>query len=261
MSDTDLLNLALDLGDRISEEIRECYPRSWKEDIITYKIVEQVFGSLANIVISEGRGTFQTVWDAYKLSGNCETRFGDIAIFIKLVRPNTLPLEGIAFLEAKRIYEPEMTFKAVKLDQLRRIHNNSPAAQLLLYDHRGYTATNDIISLRCPTTTNAICIPLNIALGVGAVDTNLYQFGSPLSVQLVTRYLLGYDLDMRQETLEFVKNAEPDEGAPRYLIIIGVAADELTPILPDLTSSKYERIIIDTDKPDDSLSGKGPGDL
>ena len=45
---------------------------------------------------------YAVAWDAVKLKGKAETRFGDIGVFVRLRYPNGIQLEGVGFVEAKR---------------------------------------------------------------------------------------------------------------------------------------------------------------
>lgn len=236
----------------IGKVIKDSHPRSWHEDIITDKIVENVFSKISSINIAGYNSSFYTSWDAYKFSGSAEHKYGDIGIFVEIYRPNMRPISGLGFLEARKIYD-NGNFNAVEMKQLRRIQSNSPFSQLLLYDYNEiYNGIDDIVTIpKFPFyLSHTSCMPLYNVFHTKYFDRNLYQFGTSLAYQILFRYLLGYDLDTRQTVIDSVKSGNPDHGAPRKLILIGVGFDGLAPTLPQIDTEKYQRIADDDgDKP------------
>jgi len=80
-----------------------------------------------------------TSWDAYKLKGTSEQTHGDIALIVKIHLETDKTIEGIAFLEAKRITHGSTTssgsFSSIKWDRLKIYSDSSPAHYTILYDY------------------------------------------------------------------------------------------------------------------------------
>lgn len=108
---------------------------AWHEDTITHNILRKFRKQLRNLTIKYDKRNFiYTNANFYKNSGNVETKFGDIAIILQISYDDANIIEGVAIIEAKRIYPKTKRFDAVKIDQLERILNNATHSYLILYD-------------------------------------------------------------------------------------------------------------------------------
>jgi len=235
----------------ICQVVQRCYPTSWDEDHITYSITDEL-GSLGTLQITGLHRPFYVVWDARKFTGPTETAFGDLGVLVSLTAWDGQQLEGIGFLEAKKRSPETLSFDAVRKGQLTRIEKNAPRARLLLYDNLDITDFGDNLPMASMVprsrslgemlfgreeevrvaVTQAVAVPLNLALAVNNFKTSLYKYSLPLSVQLCGRYLRGLDLEFDEKILRQAKGFIERRGGPRYLLLIGISNAEGEPVLP-----------------------------
>ena len=115
----------------INEVLLNCFPRNWDEDFITRSIISNLRDHFIHSVIETdkvyGHNT-NINWDLYKNTNrhNAEYRYGDIGILVKLDFGKNKSIEGVAFLEAKRIYhnfsdDNKSSYKALSKSQLIRL--------------------------------------------------------------------------------------------------------------------------------------------
>ncbi len=77
---------------------------------------------------------------------------------------------------------------------------------------------------------------LTLALTTGLNSTALYKYSIPLSVQLCSRYLRGFDLEFKDDSISKVERFINRTGGFRTLLLVGVSTAEAEPILPDWVS-------------------------
>jgi hypothetical protein len=74
-------------------------------------------------------------WDAFKLIGDIESHFGDIAIIVRTSLGSGKILEGVGFIEAKRISPATKEFDGItRWEQLELMLHNAPHHCTLLFD-------------------------------------------------------------------------------------------------------------------------------
>lgn len=199
-------------------------------------------------------------WDIYKNTKEqgIEQKHGDIGVLVQLRFDQDKILEGVAFLEAKRIYhdqndDTKSKFSALDTVQLKRYCENSSFHRTVFYDYIKTTKSPVAISLTLPTRH---------LLTIDKDNRNIYPHCEPLSYCLTNRYFQGYELDFDENLVKSVKGFLDSHGGVKYLI---VAQSTLSPKLePDPTLIKINKNIyktINTPEPDNTPRNtpKGPG--
>ncbi len=210
----DFSEFVLKLEDAIGTVVRRAAPLSWDENHISYSVLSAVRSTLNGAQIRGLHRPCRIAAQAYKLRGNPERRYGDIAVLVRLTSWDGEVLEGVGFLEAKKRSLAGPAFDAFKLPQVRRINRSAPRAQLLLYDAADITGFADNSALlihpfEWPAPwapflvpkTHALCTPLSTAVQIGRCSPSLHKYGLPLSVQLACRFLRGFDLEFAKAPL------------------------------------------------------------
>lgn len=196
----------------IRSAISSCYPRSWNEDHITYTWLEKLRGATPKIFVPNSP-RIRVLWDAYKMDGKLEEDNGDVAFLIKVTFPNQNTLSGVAFLEAKRIYDSGR-YDALKWAQLKHMTDHSSHHHLLLYDFQEQEIQHPLTWGCCfggPCFCDAdenkaigIVVPTFHALAYEEKSRSLTTIGYRLSEQIMLRYFRGLDLNFDQTLVENV---------------------------------------------------------
>lgn len=117
--------------------ISQCQDVDWNEDLITFKIVENLRGILAtyklpDIVDNYSGNKFN--FEAYKLTGKAEQSHGDIAVIItRKFLGKDIPISGVAFYEAKASSSGYRQYPSFCIQQLRRLVTHTPKLSYLIY--------------------------------------------------------------------------------------------------------------------------------
>jgi hypothetical protein len=238
---TDLLEKTID------SFIKNLTPHEWDEDFITRGLLKHLRSSLSGIKLKGKDYRKNIKWEPYKLTGNPETKFGDIALVVNISYKDGTNINGAAFLEAKIRYREETTFDAMKDTQAKRILTNAPRAQYLLYDYEDITNFLDIPSeirffdyrrsafVPFIPKTRSVCVPLNLADSSGIEDTLLYRYGTPLSFMLACRYFQGLDLEFDDISKKVATGYLEQFGKPRYILKIDITEEGAEQMGSELT--------------------------
>ncbi|ACY47079.1 hypothetical protein Rmar_0171 [Rhodothermus marinus DSM 4252] len=206
----------------IRKNIKESYPRDWDEDFITRSLLKSLRTELPQPTSIHlhpytkpdlRHHKVEVKWDAYKMTGGKENKFGDVAILVVTKYPDGDTIKGVAFLEAKKRYKNSSHFRAIDFEQLKRITDNAPRASLLLYDF------NIINQYWWPTYI--VTVPADLVIATHKKDISLYKFSKPFSAALLN-YLLGFDLEHTEKALSIAKGYQTEYGTPLYLMVIRV---------------------------------------
>lgn len=267
---------ACDFLFRIENIIKKAanFPWNWDEDCITRSLLKsmlEIFGTRIEIYLDEPfsflpinmsfpSGYAQQViveWEAYKMSGRDENKFGDVAILVAIKYHDGDKVEGVAFLEAKKIYENTHNFEAMDFDQLKRIIEHAPKASVLLYDfdpiiYRHFCDFDSIYSYRrfyshrrfylhrryqSGWRTHAVTVPIDLVIAKQKKDRSLYKFSMPFSVQLMM-HLLGFCLHHDDEPITiargYQKKYRDQEKYPLYLLVARVGIGERPPSIDEV---------------------------
>jgi hypothetical protein len=262
VSSTSICICQLDHIDQIiHREVVQCHPRYWSEDHITCSWLKKLISEWPSINLAP-HPTISVHWDAYKIDGSLEQENGDVAFLIDINFDNGNTLQGVGFLEAKRIYDTGR-FDALKWAQLRLLSSNSSHHQLLLYDHNPistqYSLGTCLPCDYCPCCDDrdsyccepseisaAIVMPTVHAIAYEEKGKNLEGIGHRLSEQIVLRYFRGLDLDFDADLVKRVLAGAA--GGAKFLAVATIyigdgantsdtsGAQERKPIKPDEAS-------------------------
>jgi hypothetical protein len=228
----------------ISGAIAEIRKQHWKEDYASMKWMDALRTSLPHVEITDLGRPYAMAWDAMKLDGRRETNYGDVGVFVRIDYPNGVQVEGIGFIEAKRIYPALEVYDQLDHEQLTRMVNKVRYHRLGLYErtpipeavfgltgHGIASAFDHHAKLVQPgwRSVLAAVVPSTVALDLrGNRPSDLHPACLPLSYQLCARYLGGYDLETRADIVADVKAG--GIGAPTFLLISHVViGGETTP--------------------------------
>jgi hypothetical protein len=239
----------------ITSALGKCYPRNWKdEDHLTRSVLEALVEEYEGVELSKDKivaDSTKCLWDVYKNTKQhgLEQKHGDIGVLVQLHFSKDTVLEGVAFLEAKRIYHDPFNsakseFKALDFDQLERVCGNSTCHRTLLYD----CVVEDKVKY-----AYALTIPTRHFIALGEKSRDVYDFCEHFSYCLINRYFQGYELDFDPQKVAAAKGFLDANGGVDYLIVAQTAMRpglDFNPIL--LNDNVYE--VLETDDPD-----PGPG--
>ena len=227
-----LLKFSQTLEEMIQEEITDAYPAEWDEDYITRRILVAIKSMSYSQV--EFLTTFNNVFiAAFKLKGNLEFAFGDIAFVLDIEYKDGDKLKGIACLEAKKRYQNSNEYKALDFNQMKRIYNNAPSSRLLLYNYQfmsslaptGLDNNKNAATGVLPKipATNTSVLPVNTAIHINMKTDNLHKLSIPFSYQFAFRYLFGMDLEFNKDMLnDIIGSVNDHKLLPKYVVMVTV---------------------------------------
>lgn len=195
----------------------------WDEDNISYRLVEGLQNLLNGRQIDYDHFRKNVSLKAYKQQGAQETAHGDIAILVNIQFSDGETLKGVAFLEAKRLFNSGY-FESIDLNQLARIRDNVPYAQVLQY----YPSPAPFL-LKFPFDSgfrsSMWVAPINtsheLLKQIPAKDNHkVIRVSFPLSQFITGRILWGKDLDFRPELYDDVLKAVDKKINPKYLCVL-----------------------------------------
>jgi len=227
-----LLKFSQTLEEKIQEVIADAYPADWDEDYITRRILVAI-KSMSNSQV-EVLTSFNNIFiAAFKLKGNLEYMFGDIAFVLDIEYKDGNKLKGVAYLEAKKRYHNINEYKALDFGQLKRIYNNAPSSRLLLYNYQfmsslaptGLDNNKNAASGVLPKipATNTSVLPVNTAIHINTKTDNLHKFSIPFSYQFAFRYLFGMDLEFDEDMLNSIIGSVSNQKLlPKFVVMVTV---------------------------------------
>ncbi|EJN6960581.1 hypothetical protein ACPV30_04105 [Photobacterium damselae] len=247
-----------------SQALAECYNTShidgWNENYITTSLLK----SLEKIGLEiDWTDKYQKVkWEGFKLRGNPEFEFGDIAVVVRIWVTSERYVDGIAFYEAKRQFfrdnNSPIGFSSLKIDQLSRIHEYTHASNVLLYDVDISEETALASSVAMPFVKELA--EANLASSSGRI---LHHYGEPWVTSLANN-LLGLHLDFREDVVESIKNSTDTYRKPKFILNASVALSKvLEPKLDNsfVNKNDYEHWIKKDEpkpKPKNTIKYDGP---
>lgn len=239
----------------VNNALETCFPRDWKdEDHLTRTLLSALRNEHSNVAIKKekivGKNS-KCHWDIYKNTKELgiEMKHGDIGVLVQLRFDETNMLEGVAFLEAKRIYhdmkdDSKSKFSALNKSQLKRYCSNSSFHRTVFYDCFQSNGGNSAIALTLPTRH---------LLSINKNNRDAYPYCERLSYCLTNRYFQGYELDFDPKLVKSVKGFLGVNGGVKYLIVAQSTLSpelELNPELIEINRNIYADI--DTPDPDNT---------
>lgn len=211
----------------INQAIAICFNNrhigGWQENHITTQVLEAVEKIGKEFDWEEYPQRVR--WEAYKLNGNLEHAFGDIALFARVWLSEDRFLDGVAFYEAKRQYYKETGepagFSSVKKEQLSRLSSSTHASQVLFYDADAEK------SQVCVTSVPTVFVKELAEVDLVATSGRLiHRYGNSWIISLGNNFR-GFGLDFRPESIAAVKSAAESHDAPSVILNIGVGMTHL----------------------------------
>ncbi|MHC0522942.1 hypothetical protein [Vibrio harveyi] len=225
------------------ESIKHCLTNyeigMWKEDFITAEILKRL-NELPTASIQRESGYKNVSWEAFKFSGKPEYTFGDIAIIVKVEFSNGASLEGVAYIEAKRIYHSkkyeQCSFSSIDWEKLEEYSSPSHAHYVVLYD----VDEKSDLEFICNT------IPTKHLLEIRNNKRDIYPFCEYFHQLMCFRLLMGYGLDFDPQAVINAKGFGTSNSIPKYVLTATVKHSPkpelaLEPII--VNNNLYESII------------------
>jgi hypothetical protein len=243
----------------IQTAVVKAYPTAWDEDHITFSIVQKLYEQLRDQTIEGLTRPFTVQWTAFKATGKLEHNHGDLAVLVRYKSWESEILEGVGYLEAKRIYprhDEYERYDAFNSSQLRRINDRTNYPLLLLYDYRRILDFADSLlfqpfisrprssmSFTSPFT-HAVVVQGSLVLELNDCSRRLHKYSMPLSHQICARFLQAKDLDFDRNSVEAAKgNRGSDLRRPSYLLVANVSAGNADSLRTDdakINSGSFE---------------------
>ena len=241
----------------ISNVLSSAYPRNWDEDFITRDILRELRKNYKDVEITHDKvfkKSTRLSWDIFKNTkkGGIEQKHGDIGILVQMLYPNGNSIEGVAFIEAKRIYFPEEKFTALKLDQLEILSNNSFSHRTVFYDYVKWSdGTQEPLILGLPTKH---------LIALDDKTRGVYPYCEQYSYILTNRYLQGYELDYSQESIDGLKGLINSNGGVDYLIVAQTTSSPDVELdLKNIEFNKEMYTSINNEEPDNTPTNNSGG--
>ena len=239
----------------VSNALGKCYPRDWKdEDHLTRSLLSALRDEHSNVTIEKDNCSGKKLkchLDIYKNTKEqgIEQKHGDIGVLVQLHFDESKMLEGVAFLEAKRIYhdstdDKKSKFAALDKSQLKKYCNNSSFHRTVLYDYRKKDNDYSGVSKTLPTRH---------LLTIDKSNRDIYTYCEYFSYCLTNRYFQGYELDFNPDLVNAAKGFLGANGGVKYLIVAQATLSpnlELNPKLIEVNRDVYTRL--DSSEPDNT---------
>lgn len=212
----------------------------WSENYITTRVLGAI-EDVGTELVWEGLNQ-KIAWEGYKLTGANETKYGDIAVFVRVSLLNDRFIEGVAFYEAKRQYfdrQGEVEgFKSVKAEQFSRISRASSASNVLLYDvdprtKRAYAGSIPTEIMKELTEAGYVAVAKRAVHGYG--ESWLSFLGANFK---------GFGLDFAEAAVQSVKELAQTADAPFTIMNVAVGKAGQNPSLNPYFSQlpNYEQV-------------------
>lgn len=146
-----------------------------------------------------------TLWDCYKLNGNKETSYGDIAVIVRIYISDDDYIEGVAFYEAKTqiLKNGIMTFSSIDDEQIKRVSEKTSASNFVFYslgNNEEYPSANYM-------PTALLSSLLSKESGESKVTKrDVYKYGKSWVYGLADNFI-GFGLDFDYHNVNLIKNS------------------------------------------------------
>lgn len=250
------------IQESVDELISNCPDVDWNENLLTYKLIENLRYILSNykmpgIIDEFYENKFN--FEAYKLTGNAEQSHGDIAIVVTRKFGNrSKPISGVAFYEAKASaagrYDSS-NYPSFCIQQLRRLVTNTPKLNYLLYSkNKKKVSIRDWPTIEDPTSdhrewnldgsnTNAIVIDANFLKECRNIEMATRTVGLPFGEHFVNRVLSGRDLDYSRSVDKTIKRwLKHTRRSSPYVISVSIQEEFNEPFSNQLELPGFEKV-------------------
>lgn len=211
----DFSKWAQDIYQVACDSIWHCLKNSktgkWKEDFITAEILERL-NELPVYSLRQEAGYKNVALESFKFSGNPEYAFGDVAVVVKVEFEKGKSIEGVAYLEAKRIYHKkkneQCSFDSIDWGRLEDYASSSHAHYVMLYD----VDLNSDIEFICKT------ILTRHFLEIRKNKRDVYPYCEYFHQLMCFRLFMGYGLDFDPQAVESAKGFGESNLFSKYLL-------------------------------------------
>lgn len=200
--------LADDIQTAIDYIISNIQDVDWNEDLITFKIVENLRSILASYKLPDVVNSYPSnkfSFEAYKLTGKAEQSHGDIAVIVtrKFIGKD-IPISGVAFYEAKAssVGHEYCRYPSFCIQQLRRLVTHTPKLSYLIYNRQkqevaisDWPLTEHEYNRSDCERVHAITIDANFLKQYRSIESASLAVGQSFGEHFVQRVLSGRDLD------------------------------------------------------------------
>lgn len=253
--------IADQIQETVDEIISHCPDCDWNEDLITYKIVENLRNILSHYRLPDVENNYATDkfnLEAYKLTGKAEQSHGDMAVIITRKIPyGERLISGVAFYEAKAsgssYYESDR-YPSFCIQQLRRLVTHTPKLNYLIYNKnkRKINNTNwpsieeynkhDERNLN-GEYVNALTIDANFLKQCRNIDVATNFVGQSFGRHFVDRVLSGRDLDYSRSVDETIRRwlKHTRRSAP-IIVSVSVYEEPKDMFYTQLEFPEFERV-------------------
>ncbi|MHA4868693.1 hypothetical protein ACXZ1M_13435 [Duganella sp. PWIR1] len=209
----------------VAAVLPECFEdgaiSGWQEDYITTRLLSVL--KRTGTELSWDDAGQKTTWQAFKLRGLSERKFGDIALLVRVYLGPADFLEGVAFYEAKRgYYGPHghpQGFLALRPAQLSAIHQTTHAGHVLFYEVQSNpTKGYEGIATAVPTAF------VNKLRQDDAVRhaARLRSLGRPW-IENLGANMRGFNLDFSPDAVNAIKRAADSLRPPSVVLQVAIS--------------------------------------
>lgn len=187
----------------------------WKEDFITAEILERL-NELPVYSLRQAGGYKNVALESFKFSGKPEFTFGDIAIVVRVEFEKGKSIEGVAYLEAKRIYHKEnneqCSFDSIDWGRLEHYASSSHAHYVILYDVYADADADRDAEFICKT------ILTRHFLEIRKNKRDVYPYCEYFDQLMCFRFFMGYGLDFDPQAVKSAKGFGESSLFSKYLL-------------------------------------------
>lgn len=179
----------------------------WDENTITGNLIDDIINHFHQLKSSDFK------MNVFKLNGECEKKFGDIAFIVRTRMKNGKILKGAAFIEAKKEYEESGAYDSFDINQIKRFIENTTHSFYCFYSHNNFFPILE---------SKYLFHKINNSLIAPNKQTNetLFTTISPFSlIDQIERFINSYDLDYSRDTMNIALGFEIKKGCPKHIII------------------------------------------
>jgi len=223
-------DLTHDMGKIIYATLDKCIEGDWDENYITRSLLSNIRDYFSQVHLNEdekqGKPSVCQI-QAYgnRKKNNYEPDFGDIGILVRLNLGEGRILEGVALLEAKRIYTSDEgidnvktpEFSALKYEQLSKHVANTSNHRTVLYDFYSKGNTREVYAKTLPSQHMFIA---------QKNDRSIYPLTEDFSYCLTHRYMKGLELNYDREVIDGFKGNLSDRASKRYLLELDFCSED-----------------------------------
>ncbi|MFP3679499.1 hypothetical protein SB725_20575 [Pseudomonas sp. SIMBA_041] len=208
----------------VNQAIKSCIYRDaqgyWNENMITGEILSSLIKIGTDINWKDK--PLKTVWQGLKLSGTPETKYGDIAVIVRIWVNKEKYIDGVVFYEAKKQYFQNGAaagFKSILKGQLNKFILNTSACHAVLYD---FIETENGEQAIAATMQTPILNLLESIAKTAKTSRQVYDH-SRLWIAALGENLIGRGLDFNNVTVQTMIDFFASKASPNFVISAAIS--------------------------------------